>query len=92
MVQWGPVTAAEGTPGMNGDYVPQSTVYTLAPGAQRVCIEIFIQRDGVFERREEFTGQILSIQLPDGTIVPSDTSIFIQPGSTRVFIDNIDGK
>ncbi len=91
-VSWNPITAAQGIPGQGGDYVPQSTTYTLNPGTQLNCIDILIQRDNAFERREEFQGEIVSIQLPDGRIVPSFAAINILPRSTRVFIDNTDGK
>lgn len=91
-VQWNPITAAQGTPGVGGDYVPQSTEYVLDPGVQRACIEIFIQRDNAFERREEFTGQISTVQLPDGTLVSQAPGVTVSPDSTRIFIDNIDRK
>lgn len=77
---------------MGGDYIPQSTVYEFAPGTQSSCINILIQRDNAFELREEFNGQITSIQLPDGQIVPSATGVDIQPSSTQAFIDNVDGE
>lgn len=91
-VRWNSITAVEGLPGVGGDYVPQSTVYSLAPGMVTTCINVFIQRDNAFERREEFGGQIVSVQLPDGSIVPTAPGISIIPDTTRVFIDNIDGK
>lgn len=91
-VQWNPVTAADGSSVVGGDYVPQSTTYVLDPGVQRTCIDILIQRDNAFERREEFTGQIMTVQLPDGRILPEAQGVTIQPSFTRVFIDNVDGK
>ena len=91
-VAWNPITAAEGLPGQGGDYTPQSNVYTLNPGAQLNCIDIFIHRDNAFEMREEFQGEIQSIQLPNGQVLASVMGVTIQPQTTRVFIDNIDGE
>ena len=91
-VIWDPVTATEGIAAAGGDYVPRATVFVLNPGAQLTCIDISIQRDARFELREEFTGRITSVQLPDGTMVPAATGVTILPGQTSVFINNVDGK
>ncbi len=91
-VTWNPITAAAGLPLQGGDYTPQSEVYILSPGVRLNCIDILIHRDNALERREEFQGDILSIQLPNGQILPSVEGISVQPGNTRIFIDNIDGR
>ena len=91
-VQWNAITAAQGLPGAGGDFNPSQTVYQFAPGVRSNCINVLIYRDNAFESREEFSGQIVSIQLPDGTNVPSVAGITIQPGTTRAFIESSDGK
>ena len=73
------------------DYNPSMTTYRFSQGVTRQCIDIQIFRDNMFEQDETFSGQLIGVRLPGGTLEPFVTGVTVAPSETLVTIQDMDG-
>ncbi len=79
------------TAGSVGDYNPSTNRYFFRQGINRVCVDIQIFRDNMFERDETFSGEIIGVQLPGGSLALGQTGVTVDPVMTVVTIRDMDG-
>ena len=82
-----------GAPGEDGDFVAETNFrFTFSEGTDRVCRDIFIFNDDLFEVTEDFSIAVRGILLPDGSEAVSVVGVTIDPPETEVLILDNDGR
>ena len=74
---------SEGLPTVGGDYTPPVGRYFLQEGESRSCLNVVIFRDDFFELTEDFSGELRD---------PLISGVLIDPGTTRIEIEDDDSK
>ena len=73
------------------DYSTPTTQYVLTSGDTRECVDVIIRGDVIFEREENFRGQLQGFVL-DGRNVASIEGVTLRPDRTVVQIEDNDGE